>query len=141
MDFEITGEETQEQLEALMAKMGDIDIEDNDGEAEESAEHAGSEASETVQTDTGDTQAPTPGAGTEEEEPPQDTSKGVLTRDGKHVIPYDVLEAERSGRQRVEQEALLLKQQLAEEQRKIDVLTSQIKQAGITGMLPFPRMT
>ncbi|EAZ4510946.1 hypothetical protein CAM24_19270 [Salmonella enterica] len=132
MDFEITGEETQEQLEALMAKMGDIDIEDNDGEAEESAEHTGSEASETVQTDTGDTQAPTPGAGTGEEEPPQDTSKGVLTRDGKHVIPYDVLEAERSGRQRVEQEAILLKQQLAEEQRKIDVLTSQIKQAGMT---------
>ncbi|ENL4830367.1 hypothetical protein AB5G42_005302, partial [Salmonella enterica subsp. enterica serovar Teko] len=96
MDFEITGEETQEQLEALMAKMGDIDIEGDDGEAEESAEHTGSGASETVQTDTGDTQAPPPGAGTEEEEPSQDTSKGVLTRDGKHVIPYDVLEAERS---------------------------------------------
>ncbi|EGX3500198.1 hypothetical protein BJH39_005274, partial [Salmonella enterica] len=42
------------------------------------------------------------------------------------------LEAERTGRQRVEQEAFLLKQQLAEEQRKIDLLTSQIKQAGMT---------
>ncbi|HFD9218992.1 TPA: hypothetical protein ACF632_000476 [Salmonella enterica] len=132
MDFEITGEETQEQLEELMAKMGEIEVEGDDEEPEDSAEHSDSEASETVQTDTGDKQAPTPGAGTEEEGQPQEDVKGILARDGKHVIPYDVLEAERTGRQRVEQEAFLLKQQLAEEQRKIDLLTSQIKQAGMT---------
>ncbi|MDO2567813.1 hypothetical protein Q2U91_27040, partial [Escherichia coli] len=34
-------------------------------------------------------------------------AKGVLTRDGKHVIPYEVLEAERSGKQRAEQEAVI----------------------------------
>lgn len=132
MDFEITGEETQEQLEELMAKMGEIEVKGDDEEPEESAEHPGSESSETVQTDTCDKQAPTPGAGTEEEGQPQEDVKGILARDGKHVIPYDVLEAERTGRQRVEQEAFLLKQQLAEEQRKIDLLTSQIKQAGMT---------
>ncbi|EAA3107253.1 hypothetical protein WJD08_02180 [Salmonella enterica subsp. enterica serovar Corvallis] len=132
MDFEITGEETQEQLEELMAKMGEIEVEGDDEEQEESAEHPDSESSETVQTDTCDKQAPTPGAGTEEEGQPQEDVKGILARDGKHVIPYDVLEAERTGRQRVEQEAFLLKQQLAEEQRKIDLLTSQIKQAGMT---------
>ncbi|HAG1965795.1 TPA: hypothetical protein G8R56_004053 [Salmonella enterica] len=132
MDFEITGEETQEQLEELMAKMGDIEVEGDIEEQEERAEHSDSETSETVQTDTGDKKAPTPGTGTEEGEQSQEDVKGVLTRDGKHVIPYDVLEAERTGRQRVEQEAFLLKQQLAEEQRKIDLLTSQIKQAGMT---------
>ncbi|EKS2200677.1 hypothetical protein QBG36_002937 [Salmonella enterica] len=132
MDFEITGEETQEQLEELMAKMGEIEVKGDDEEPEESAEHPGSESSETVQTDTCDKQAPMPGAGTEEEGPPQEDVKGILARDGKHVIPYDVLEAERTGRQRVEQEAFLLKQQLTEEQRKIDLLTSQIKQAGMT---------
>lgn len=132
MDFEITGEETQEQLEELMAKMGEIEVEGDDEEQEESAEHPDSESSETVQTDTCDKQAPTPWAGTEEEGQPQEDVKGILARDGKHVIPYDVLEAERTGRQRVEQEAFLLKQQLAEEQRKIDLLTSQIKQAGMT---------
>ncbi|EIZ5130026.1 hypothetical protein MP659_002615 [Salmonella enterica] len=132
MDFEITGEETQEQLEALMAKMGDIEVEGDIEEQEERAEHSDSETSETVQTDTGDKKAPTPGAGTDEEGQPQEDVKGILTRDGKHVIPYDVLEAERTGRQRVEQEAFLLKQQLAEEQRKIDLLTSQIRQAGMT---------
>lgn len=90
MDFEITGEETQEQLEELMAKMGEIEVEGDDEEQEESAEHSDSETSETVQTDTGDKQTPTPGAGTEEEEQSQETVKGILARDGKHVIPYDI---------------------------------------------------
>ncbi|EHF6669275.1 hypothetical protein J2H33_000215 [Salmonella enterica] len=129
MDFEITGEETQEQLEELMAKMGDIEVGGDDEEAEDSTEHSGSESSETVQTETGDKQAPTPGAGTEEEGQPQEDVKGILARDGKHVIPYDVLEAERAEKQRLTQR---YEQQLAEEQRKIDLLTSQIKQAGMT---------
>lgn len=129
MDFEITGDETQEQLEALMAKMGELEVEGDDEEPEEGAEHSGSESSETVQTETGDKQAPTPGAGTEEEEQPQEDVKGILARDGKHVIPYDVLEAERAEKQRLTQR---YEQQLAEEQRKIDLLTSQIKQAGMT---------
>ncbi|EDQ2394476.1 hypothetical protein RU50_005603 [Salmonella enterica subsp. enterica] len=129
MDFEITGEETQEQLEELMAKMGDIEVEGDIEEQEERAEHSDSETSETVQTDTGDKQAPPPGAGTEEEGQPQEEVKGILARDGKHVIPYDVLEAERAEKQRLTQR---YEQQLAEEQRKIDLLTSQIKQAGMT---------
>ncbi|HGB3673526.1 TPA: hypothetical protein ACIVDA_001484 [Salmonella enterica subsp. enterica serovar Muenchen] len=129
MDFEITGEETQEQLEALMAKMGEIEVEGDDEEPEESAEPSGGEPLETVQTDTGDKQAPPPGAGTEEEGQPQEEVKGILARDGKHVIPYDVLEAERAEKQRLTQR---YEQQLAEEQRKIDLLTSQIKQAGMT---------
>ncbi|HCM1919297.1 TPA: hypothetical protein N3A33_005398, partial [Salmonella enterica subsp. salamae serovar 28:r:e,n,z15] len=126
MDFDITGEETQEQLEELMTKVGDIEVEGNE---EENAEHSGSESSQRVQTDTGDKQAPTPGAGTEEEVLSQEEVKGILARDGKHVIPYDVLEAERAEKQRLTQR---YEQQLAEEQRKIDLLTSQIKQAGMT---------
>lgn len=90
MDFEITGEETQEQLEELMAKMGDIEVEGDNEEQEERAEHSGSETSETVQTEKGDKKAPTPGAGTEEGEQLQEIVKGILTRDGKHVIPYDI---------------------------------------------------
>ncbi len=90
MDFEFTGEETQEQLEELMAKMGEIEVEGDDEEPEENAVPSGGEPSETVQTDTGDKQTPTPGAGAEGGEPPQEEAKGILTRDGKHVIPYDV---------------------------------------------------
>lgn len=90
MDFEITGEETQEQLEALMEKMGEIEVEGGDEGQEEGAEHSGSETSDAAQTETGDTKAPTPGAGTEDEGTLQENVKGILTRDGKHVIPYDV---------------------------------------------------
>ncbi|HCL5312800.1 TPA: hypothetical protein N2G38_005201 [Salmonella enterica] len=129
MDFEFTGEETQEQLEELMAKMGEIEVEGDDEEPEENAVPSGGEPSETVQTDTGDKQTPTPGAGAEEEGQPQEEVKGILARDGKHVIPYDVLEAERAEKQRLTQR---YEQQLAEEQRKIDLLTSQIKRAGMT---------
>ncbi|EDA8687194.1 hypothetical protein KCE62_003484 [Salmonella enterica subsp. enterica serovar Newport] len=129
MDFEITGEETQEQLEELMAKMGDIEVGGDNEESEDSAKHSGSGTSETVQNETGDKQAPPPGVGTEEEGQPQEDVKGILARDGKHVIPYDVLEAERAEKQRLTQR---YEQQLAEEQRKIDLLTSQIKQAGMT---------
>ncbi|EGQ7595632.1 hypothetical protein I6R01_003851 [Salmonella enterica subsp. enterica serovar Cerro] len=132
MDFEITGEETQEQLEALMAKMGSIEIVDDEEGQDTVTERSVREPTETVQTETGDTEAPTPGATTEEEGKSQEDVKGILARDGKHVIPYDVLEAERADKQRVVQQSRTLEQQLAEERRKINLLTSQIKQAGMT---------
>ncbi len=90
MDFEITGEETQEQLEALMAKMGSIEIVDDEEGQDTVTERSVREPTETVQTETGDTEAPTPGATTEEEGKSQEDVKGILARDGKHVIPYDV---------------------------------------------------
>ncbi|EOV0253181.1 hypothetical protein ACOIWS_004911 [Salmonella enterica] len=90
MDFEITGEETQEQLEELMAKMGDIEVGGDNEESEDRAKHSGSGTSETVQNETGDKQTPPPGVGTEEEGQPQEDVKGILARDGKHVIPYDI---------------------------------------------------
>ncbi|EAQ6132253.1 hypothetical protein AXA88_26960, partial [Salmonella enterica] len=82
MDFEITGEETQEELDALMAKMGSIEIVDDEEGLDTGTEHSVSEPAETVQTETGDKQAPTPGAGTEEEGQPQEDVKGILARDG-----------------------------------------------------------
>lgn len=136
MDFEITGEETQEQLNALLDKVMEVEVSDepkdaltgDDREGLFSTENEDNNAGQ-VQNTTGDKQAPTPGAGTEEEEQSQETVKGILAKDGKHVIPYDVLEAERAEKQRITQR---YEQQLAEEQRKIDLLTSQIKQAGMT---------
>lgn len=97
MDFEITGEETQEQLSALLDKVMDVEVSDepkdaltgNDQEGLFSTEGGGNNA-EQVQNTTGDKQAPTPGAGTEEEGQPQEEVKGILARDGKHVIPYDI---------------------------------------------------
>ncbi|HCL5312907.1 TPA: hypothetical protein N2G38_005320 [Salmonella enterica] len=97
MDFEITGEETQEQLNALLDKVMDVEVSDepkgaltgDDREGLFSTEGEDNNA-EQVQNTTGDKQAPTPGAGTEEEEQSQETVKGILAKDGKHVIPYDI---------------------------------------------------
>lgn len=136
MDFEFTGEETPEQLEKMLEGLGDVEI---DGHEQEVVTEASTEnhADEAAQTQTGDnTAAPTPDAGAEQtQDVKEPEAKGVLTRDGKHVIPYEVLEAERSGKQRAEQEAALLRGQIAEEKRLVELLTSQIHQAG---MKPAP---
>ncbi|EFC4088758.1 hypothetical protein E6W91_24460, partial [Escherichia coli] len=105
MDFEFTGEETPEQLEKMLEGLGDVDI---DGHEQDGVTEAATEnhADEAAQTQTGDnTAAPTPDASAEQtQDVKEPEAKGVLTRDGKHVIPYEVLEAERSGKQRAEQE-------------------------------------
>ncbi|HIB2463431.1 TPA: hypothetical protein ACWRBY_005115, partial [Escherichia coli] len=136
MDFEFTGEETPEQLEKMLEGLGDVDIDghEQDGVTEVATEN---HADEAAQTQTGDnTAAPTPDASAEQtQDVKEPEAKGVLTRDGKHVIPYEVLEAERSGKQRAEQEAALLRGQIAEEKRLVELLTSQIHQAG---MKPTP---
>ncbi|EIH44552.1 hypothetical protein EC970259_1507 [Escherichia coli 99.0741] len=136
MDFEFTGEETPEQLEKMLEGLGDVDIDSHaqDVVTEDTTEkHADEEA----QTQTGDNNvAPAPDASVEQtQDVKEPEAKGVLTRDGKHVIPYEVLEAERSGKQRAEQEAALLRGQIAEEKRRVELLTSQIHQAG---MKPTP---
>ncbi|HIE1976333.1 TPA: hypothetical protein ACXKGF_004377 [Escherichia coli] len=136
MDFEFTGEETPEQLEKMLEGLGDVDIEEHeqDSVTESSTDD---NADEAAQTQTGDNNvAPTPDASAEQTQDVKvPEAKGVLTRDGKHVIPYEVLEAERSGKQRAEQEAALLRGQIAEEKRLVELLTSQIHQAG---MKPAP---
>ncbi|HBA6777687.1 hypothetical protein [Escherichia coli] len=136
MDFEFTGEETPEQLEKMLEGLGEVDVDVNEHESvtETSSEN---HADDTAQTQTGDNNtAPTPDASAEHlQDVKEPESKGVLTRDGKHVIPYEVLEAERSGKQRAEQEAARLREQIAEEQRRVELLTSQIHQAG---MKPAP---
>ncbi|ECG1392256.1 TPA_asm: hypothetical protein GNB58_004860 [Salmonella enterica subsp. houtenae serovar 45:g,z51:-] len=130
MDFDITGDETPEQLEAMLEKIGDVEV-DGNGQEEDQKGATDSPASEQTQTESGDNTVPTPGTRAAEEKP-QEEVKGILTRDGKHVIPYDVLEAERAGRQRAEQESAQLRQEMAEHQRKVNLLTSQINQAGMT---------
>lgn len=56
-----------------------------------------------------------------------DPSKAeVLTKDGKHTIPYSVLESERGGRKAAEQRAQQLQQQLEELQRQSRETPAQI---------------
>ncbi|EEM1821195.1 hypothetical protein GKA92_24110 [Salmonella enterica subsp. enterica] len=88
MDFDITGDETPEQLEAMLEKIGDVDVGGNgpDEPHEGATENL---PSEQTQTESGDNTVPTPGTRAAEEKP-QEEVKGILTRDGKHVIPYDI---------------------------------------------------
>ncbi|HBZ9864078.1 TPA: hypothetical protein MND73_000782 [Salmonella enterica subsp. houtenae] len=87
MDFEITGEETQEQLEAMFGKIGDVEFEEN-GEEEIREEKTDGHPDKQTQNNTGDNVASTPDASAAGNEP--QVTGGVLTRDGKHVIPYDI---------------------------------------------------
>ncbi|EGI5052067.1 hypothetical protein CRQ31_07390 [Salmonella enterica subsp. enterica serovar Worthington] len=133
MDLEITGAETPEELEALLDKIGDIEVSD-DEQTETPLPDKPDNHQPEVQT--GDTVVPTPGTETDEGTGARDDQEpekgGILTRDGKHIIPYDVLEAERADKQRLAQQSLTLQQQLEEYKRRNDLLTSQINQAGMT---------
>ncbi|MBW5847686.1 hypothetical protein [Yersinia enterocolitica] len=149
MDIELTGNETPEQLEALIDGFGDVDISDVAPTA------AVTTAPVAVVVDntntTGDTNAavntgdkkdePTPGATTTaqttEVTPAVSTEKpkGILSKDGQHVIPYDVLVAERTEKQRLAGTNQQTETELAEAKRQLAALTRQINSAG---MKPVP---
>lgn len=134
-EFEITGNESLEELEAMLdAAGGDEDFADFDnGAADEltGAETQGTEADDLE----GDTPAASPPA--ESEAQPE----GVLAKDGKHVIPMDVLEKERQENARLRQEletalaknneASAITSQYEKAQRIIDVRNKQLEELGV----------
>nr|WP_274614890.1 hypothetical protein [Yersinia enterocolitica] len=77
------------------------------------------------------TAATTPAATTEGTDKP----KGILSKDGQHVIPYDVLVAERTEKQRLAGTNQQTATELAEAKRQLAALTRQINSAG---MQPVP---
>ncbi|HHL2630350.1 hypothetical protein [Yersinia enterocolitica] len=150
MDIELTGNETPEELEALIDGFGDVDISDVTPTA------AVTTAPVAVVVDntntTGDTNAaivntgdkkdkPTPGATTTAQTTEITTTvstekpKGILSKDGQHVIPYDVLVAERTEKQRLAGTNQQTATELAEAKRQLAALTRQINSAG---MQPVP---
>ena len=133
MDIELTGNETPEQLEALIDGFGNVDISDVTQTAA---------VTTAAVVNTGDKKdALTPGATTTapatEVTPTESTEKpkGILSKDGQHVIPYDVLVAERTERQRLAGTNQQTATELAEAKRQLAALTRQINSAG---MQPVP---
>nr|WP_249192912.1 hypothetical protein [Yersinia sp. Marseille-Q3913] len=61
--------------------------------------------------------------------------KGILSKDGQHVIPYDVLVAERAEKQRLAGTHQQTATELVEAKRQLAALTRQINSAG---MQPVP---
>ncbi|MGL4486147.1 MAG: hypothetical protein ACRCUG_03960 [Yersinia sp. (in: enterobacteria)] len=150
MDIELTGNETPEELEALIDGFGDVDISDvtqiavvtttpmavvtddtnaavlNKGDKKD-------ELAPGVTTTAPVTEVPIAKttATTESTEKP----KGILSKDGQHVIPYDVLVAERAEKQRLAGTNQQTAIELAEAKRQLEALTRQISSAG---MQPVP---
>ncbi|RLM26568.1 hypothetical protein BIY29_05460 [Brenneria alni] len=146
MDIEnLTGNETPEELEALLDSIGDVEV--SDTSAADTTVNAGDLAAKTnpltQQENKGDTNTSTPDVTAEQQVGTQQTGaetagpegdslpKGILSRDGKHVIPYGVLEAERADKQRLAQSSQRTAAELAETKRQLDVLTRQINAAGL----------
>ncbi|NPC99417.1 hypothetical protein HOY33_01450 [Brenneria sp. hezel4-2-4] len=146
MELNLTGDETPEELEALLDKLGDVNVSDDatpaPGNTATAPESTGTQGTagqaDATQSNTGDTKTdtPTPGATTEQQ---QDAGQGqqaeqpksILSKDGKHVIPYDVLEAERAEKRRVAESSQRTAAELAETRRQLEVLTRQINAAGL----------
>ncbi|EOI7349032.1 hypothetical protein OZ811_003938, partial [Yersinia enterocolitica] len=143
MDIELTGNETPEELEALIDGFGDVDISDVTQTAAITTTPVAAVTEDTnAVVNTGDKKdEPTPGATTtapatevtttESTEKP----KGILSKDGQHVIPYDVLVAERTEKQRLAGTNQQTATELAEAKRQLAALTRQINSAG---MQPVP---
>lgn len=148
MNIELTGNETPEELEALIDGVGDVDISDatqtaavtttlvaavtegtnavvNTGDKKDELTPGATTAQTTEVTPTTQT-ATTEGA---------DKPKGILSKDGQHVIPYDVLVAERAEKQRLVGTHQQTATELAEAKRQLEALTRQINSAG---MQPTP---
>ncbi|WP_145543914.1 hypothetical protein [Yersinia frederiksenii] len=152
MDIELTGNETPEELEALIDGFGDVDISDvtpmaavtttpvavvvdNTTEDTNAVVNTGDKKDEptpgATTAQTTEVTATTPTATTEGTEKP----KGILSKDGQHVIPYDVLVAERTEKQRLMGTNQQTATELAEAKRQLAALTRQINSAG---MQPVP---
>ncbi|EKN5936178.1 hypothetical protein ACQ8YR_003319 [Yersinia enterocolitica] len=153
MDIELTGNETPEELEALIDGFGDVDISDvtqtaavtttpvaavtedtnavvNTGDKKDELT-PGATTAQTTEVPITKTAATTQAATTEGTEKP----KGILSKDGQHVIPYDVLVAERTEKQRLAGTNQQTATELAEAKRQLAALTRQINSAG---MQPVP---
>ncbi|EKN4067931.1 hypothetical protein NUF56_000598 [Yersinia enterocolitica] len=157
MDIELTGNETPEELEALIDGFGDVDISDvtqtaavtttpvavvtdnstedtnavvNTGDKKDELT-PGATTAQTTEVPITKTAATTPAAIAEGTDKP----KGILSKDGQHVIPYDVLVAERAEKQRLAGTNQQTATELAEAKRQLAALTRQINSAG---MQPVP---
>ncbi|AOY45590.1 TPA: ATPase [Vibrio cholerae] len=125
----VTGNETLEELEALLESM-EVEESRPTVEKEQGAdEHlAPSSQSQSVEGLDGDTDAASPTA------EPNAKPDGILAKDQKHIIPMEVLERERQEKAQLRQELEELKAhsaQLEKAQRMIDVRNKQLEELGV----------
>ncbi|ELY5210021.1 TPA: ATPase [Vibrio cholerae O1] len=125
----VTGNETLEELEALLESM-EAEESRPTVEKEQGADErlASSSQSQSVEGLDGDTDAASPTA------EPNAKPDGILAKDQKHIIPMEVLERERQEKAQLRQELEELKAhsaQLEKAQRMIDVRNKQLEELGV----------
>ncbi|HGS4779984.1 TPA: ATPase [Vibrio cholerae] len=125
----VTGNETLEELEALLESMeveeSRATVEKEQGADEHLAPFSQSKSVEGLD---GDTDAASPTA------EPNAKPDGILAKDQKHIIPMEVLERERQEKAQLRQELEELKAhsaQLEKAQRMIDVRNKQLEELGV----------
>ncbi|EJL6741181.1 ATPase [Vibrio cholerae] len=125
----VTGNETLEELEALLESMEAEESRPTVEKEQGADEHlAPSSQSQSVEGLDGDTDAASPTA------EPNAKPDGILAKDQKHIIPMEVLERERQENAQLRQELEELKAhsaQLEKAQRMIDVRNKQLEELGI----------
>ncbi|EOX3457415.1 ATPase [Vibrio cholerae] len=125
----VTGNETLEELEALLESMEAEESRPTVEKEQGADEHrAPSSQSQSVEGLDGDTDAASPTA------EPHAKPDGILAKDQKHIIPMEVLERERQEKAQLRQELEELKAhsaQLEKAQRMIDVRNKQLEELGV----------
>ncbi|MBJ6948674.1 ATPase [Vibrio cholerae] len=125
----VTGNETLEELEALLESMEAEESRPTVEKEQGADEHlAPSSQSQSVEGLEGDTDAASPTA------EPNAKPDGILAKDQKHIIPMEVLERERQEKAQLRQELEELKAhsaQLEKAQRMIDVRNKQLEELGV----------
>ncbi|EGR3865926.1 ATPase [Vibrio cholerae] len=125
----VTGNETLEELEALLESMEAEESRATVEKEQGADEHlAPSSQSQSVEGLDGDTDAASPTA------EPNAKPDGILAKDQKHIIPMEVLERERQEKAQLRQELEELKAhsaQLEKAQRMIDVRNKQLEELGV----------
>ncbi|PSU95720.1 hypothetical protein [Photobacterium kishitanii] len=137
MTIEITGNETLDELEAILDSLDDAEVVDEPL----------SVASEPVITEVASTEpAVLPLEGDTNVAPPttddviveqseeQPEKKVIVAKDGEHIIPYDVLEAERRESERLRQQIADMKQKQPEydqQSRLLELRDKQLQKLGV----------
>ncbi|HIF9483133.1 TPA: hypothetical protein ACX6SV_003541 [Photobacterium damselae] len=140
MAIEITGDETLDELEAMLDQLEDATVVDEPQISVEEQPEVVSDSSESTveERSDGDKDAASPTADQDDtvpsDEGTDEPKKVIIAKDGVHTIPYDVLEAER-------REAERLRQQLAEMESKqveyenqarlLDIRDKQLQKLGV----------
>ncbi len=127
-DFELTGNETPEEIEAMLDQ-----LETDELETDEPAEPE----AQTTTTDASKVDNPEESASSEdesEESGEDEQPEGVQAKDGKNIIPYDVLEQQREANKQLQQELEQFKSRENDWQAKerlLEVRNKQLEKLGV----------